>query len=112
MQKIEAIIRGEKLEAVKSALVNVGLVGMTVSHVRGFGRQFGQTQSYRGTEYTIDFLPKLRLELVVEDTQVALALETLRAAALTGDIGDGKIWQTPVERIVRIRTGDRDCEAI
>jgi len=112
VQKIEAIVRGEMLEAVKTALVNAGLVGLTVSNVRGFGRQYGQTQGYRGTEYKVDFLPKVRIELVVEDAQVQQAIETLRAAAKTGNIGDGKIWQTPVEQAIRIRTGDRDVEAL
>ena len=111
MQKIEAIIRGEKLEAVKSALVNAGFVGLTISNVRGFGRQYGQTQSYRGTEYQVDFLPKLRLELVVTDEQAQLAIDTLRATALTGNIGDGKIWKVPITAAIRIRTGEQDRSA-
>ncbi|AOY80210.1 P-II family nitrogen regulator [Moorena producens JHB] len=112
MQKIEAIIRAYKLEDVKIALVNAGIVGMTVSEVRGFGRQKGQTEQYRGTKYRVDFLPKVKLEVVVENGLVDMAVEKIIAAAHTGKIGDGKIFISPIEQIVRIRTGERNLEAV
>lgn len=112
MKKIEAIIRPFKLDEVKIALVNAGIVGMTVSEVRGFGRQKGQTERYRGSEYTVEFLQKLKVEIVVEDTQVDMVLEKIISAARTGEIGDGKIFISPVDQIVRIRTGEKDQEAI
>ncbi len=112
MKKIEAIIRPFKLDEVKIALVNAGIVGMTVSEVRGFGRQKGQTERYRGSEYTVEFLQKLKVEIVVEDDQVDMVLEKVVEAARTGEIGDGKIFITPVEGIVRIRTGEKNLEAI
>ncbi|EGJ34132.1 MULTISPECIES: P-II family nitrogen regulator [Moorena] len=112
MQKIEAIIRAYKLEEVKIALVNAGIVGMTVSEVRGFGRQKGQTEQYRGTKYRVDFLPKVKLEVVVENGLVDMAVEKILAAAHTGKIGDGKIFISPIEQIVRIRTGERNLEAV
>ncbi|NEP48120.1 MULTISPECIES: P-II family nitrogen regulator [unclassified Moorena] len=112
MQKIEAIIRAYKLEDVKIALVNAGIVGMTVSEVRGFGRQKGQTEQYRGTKYRVDFLPKVKLEVVVENGLVDMAVEKILAAAHTGKIGDGKIFISPIEQIVRIRTGERNLEAV
>ncbi|NEP29113.1 P-II family nitrogen regulator, partial [Moorena sp. SIO3I6] len=105
MQKIEAIIRAYKLEEVKIALVNAGIVGMTVSEVRGFGRQRGQTEQYRGTKYRVDFLPKVKLEVVVENGLVDMAVEKILAAAQTGKIGDGKIFISPIEQVIRIRTG-------
>ncbi len=112
MKKVEAIIRPFKLDEVKIALVNAGIVGMTVSEVRGFGRQKGQTERYRGSEYTVEFLQKLKVEIVIEDDQVNTVVEKIIAAARTGEIGDGKIFISPVEQIVRIRTGEKDLEAI
>jgi nitrogen regulatory protein P-II 1 len=112
LRKVEAIIRPFKLDEVKIALVNAGIVGMTVSEVRGFGRQKGQTERYRGSEYTVEFLQKLKIEIVIEDDQVDLVVDKLVAAARTGEIGDGKIFISPVDRIVRIRTGEKDQEAI
>ncbi len=112
MKKIEAIIRPFKLDEVKIALVNAGIVGMTVSEVRGFGRQKGQTERYRGSEYTVEFLQKLKIEVVVEDTQVDLVVDKIISAARTGEIGDGKIFISPVEQVVRIRTGEKNIEAV
>ncbi len=112
MKKIEAIIRPIKLDKVKIALVNAGIVGMTVSEVRGFGRQKGQIERYRGSEYTVEFLQKLKVEIVVEDAQVDLVVEQLIAAARTGDIGDGKIFISPVDKTIRIRTGETEKEAV
>lgn len=112
MKKIEAIIRPFKLDEVKIALVNAGIVGMTVSEVRGFGRQKGQTERYRGSEYTVEFLQKLQVEIVVEDSQVEMVVEKIIAASRTGEIGDGKIFVMPVDKVVRIRTGERDLEAV
>lgn len=112
MKKIEAIIRPFKLDEVKIALVNAGIVGMTVSEVRGFGRQKGQTERYRGSEYTVEFLQKLKVEIVVDDAQVDLVVEKIISAARTGEIGDGKIFISPVGRVVRIRTGESNYEAI
>lgn len=112
MKKIEAIIRPFKLEDVKIALVNAGIVGMTVSEVRGFGRQKGQVERYRGSEFTVEFLQKLKLEIVVDDNQVITVVDAIQEAARTGEIGDGKIFISPVEAVIRIRTGDRDSDAI
>ena len=112
MKKVEAIIRPFKLDEVKIALVNAGIVGMTVSEVRGFGRQKGQTERYRGSEYTVEFLQKLKVEIVVQDDQVDMVTEKLIAAARTGEIGDGKIFISPVDQVIRIRTGERDLEAV
>jgi nitrogen regulatory protein P-II 1 len=112
LKKVEAIIRPFKLDEVKIALVNAGIVGMTVSEVRGFGRQKGQTERYRGSEYTVEFLQKLKVEIVVEDSQVDLVVEKVIAAARTGEIGDGKIFISPIDQIVRIRTGESNHEAI
>ncbi|HBE34319.1 MAG TPA: transcriptional regulator, partial [Cyanobacteria bacterium UBA11369] len=112
MKKVEAIIRPFKLDEVKIALVNAGIVGMTVSEVRGFGRQKGQTERYRGSEYTVEFLQKLKIEVVIEDDQVDLVVDKIIAAARTGEIGDGKIFISPVEQVVRIRTGEKNTEAI
>ncbi len=112
MKKVEAIIRPFKLDEVKIALVNAGVVGMTVSEVRGFGRQKGQTERYRGSEYTVEFLQKLKLEIVIEDDQVDLVIEKIVAAARTGEIGDGKIFVYPVEQVIRIRTGEKNLEAV
>jgi len=112
LKKVEAIIRPFKLDEVKIALVNAGVVGMTVSEVRGFGRQKGQTERYRGSEYTVEFLQKLKIEIVVEDDQVDMVVDNVITAARTGEIGDGKIFVSPVERIIRIRTGEKDLEAV
>lgn len=112
MKKIEAIIRPFKLDEVKIALVNAGIVGMTVSEVRGFGRQKGQTERYRGSEYTVEFLQKLKVEIVVEEDQADMVVEKIIAAARTGEIGDGKIFVSPVDQIIRIRTGEKNMEAI
>jgi len=112
LKKVEAIIRPFKLDEVKIALVNAGIVGMTVSEVRGFGRQKGQTERYRGSEYTVEFLQKLKIEVVIEDEQVDLVVDKIIAAARTGEIGDGKIFITPVDQVVRIRTGEKNMEAI
>ncbi len=112
MKKVEAIIRPFKLDEVKIALVNAGIVGMTVSEVRGFGRQKGQTERYRGSEYTVEFLQKLKVEIVVEDTQVDMVVAKIVEAARTGEIGDGKIFVTPVEQVIRIRTSEKDHEAV
>ncbi len=112
MKRIEAIIRPFKLDEVKIALVNAGIVGMTVSEVRGFGRQKGQTERYRGSEYTVEFLQKLKLEIVVEDSQVEMVVSKVIESARTGEIGDGKIFISPVDEIVRIRTGEKNLEAV
>ena len=112
MKKVEAIIRPFKLEDVKIALVNAGIVGMTVSEVRGFGRQKGQVERYRGSEFTVEFLQKLKLEIVVDDAQVDTVVGAIQEAARTGEIGDGKIFISPVDSVIRIRTGDRDSSAI
>ncbi|MBE9168833.1 P-II family nitrogen regulator [Pleurocapsales cyanobacterium LEGE 06147] len=112
MKKIEAIIRPFKLDEVKIALVNAGVVGMTVSEVRGFGRQKGQTERYRGSEYTVEFLQKLKIEIVVEDNQVDMVVDKIISAARTGEIGDGKIFVQPVDEIIRIRTGEKNLEAV
>ena len=112
MKKVEAIIKPFKLDDVKEALTEIGVIGMTVTEVRGFGRQKGHTELYRGSEYTIDFLPKVKLELVVADSVVSKVVETIIAAAKTGSIGDGKVFVLPVEEAVRIRTGERGEDAI
>jgi len=112
MKKIEAIIRPFKLEDVKIALVNSGIVGMTVSEVRGFGRQKGQVERYRGSEFTVEFLQKLKVEVVVEDGKVNSVIDAIAEAAKTGEIGDGKIFITSIDSVVRIRTGDKDEEAL
>lgn len=112
MKKIEAIIRPFKLDEVKIALVNAGIVGMTVSEVRGFGRQKGQTERYRGSEYTVEFLQKLKIEIVVEDDQVDMVVDKVIQSSRTGEIGDGKIFISPVEQTIRIRTGEKNLEAI
>ena len=112
MKKIEAIIRPFKREDVKIALVNSGIVGMTVSEVRGFGRQKGQVERYRGSEFTVEFLQKLKVEVVVEDEKVNSVIDAIAEAAKTGEIGDGKIFITSIDSVVRIRTGDKDEEAL
>ena len=112
MKKVEAIIRPFKLDEVKIALVNAGIVGMTVSEVRGFGRQKGQTERYRGSEYTVEFLQKLKIEIVIDDDQVDMVVEKLTESAKTGEIGDGKIFISPVDNIIRIRTSEKGTDAI
>ena len=112
MKLITAIIKPFQIDDVKAALASAGVVGMTVTEVRGFGRQGGHTETYRGTEYKLDFVPKAKIEIVVEDARADLAVETIVSAAMTGKIGDGKVWVTNVEEIVRIRTGERGADAI
>ena len=112
MKKIEAIIKPFKLEEVKSALTALDIQGMTVIEVKGFGRQKGHTEIYRGSEYTVDFLPKIKIELVVADAQAGLAVDAITQAAKTGKIGDGKIFVSPVESAWRIRTGESGEQAV
>ncbi len=112
MKKIEAVIRPFKLEDVKIALVNAGIVGMTVSEVRGFGRQKGQVERYRGSEFTVEFLQKLKIEVVVADNKVEDVLKAIADAAKTGEIGDGKIFVSSIESVIRIRTGEIDDAAL
>eukprot|EP01155_Anaeramoeba_flamelloides_P052096 Anaeramoba_flamelloidesc42646_g4_i1.p1 GENE.c42646_g4_i1~~c42646_g4_i1.p1 ORF type:complete len:113 (+),score=22.13 c42646_g4_i1:334-672(+) len=112
MKKIEAVIKPFKLEDVKDALTGAGITGMTVSDVKGYGRQQGHSELYRGAEYVVDFLPKIKLELIVAEDQVDSIINILSESAKTGKIGDGKIFVTNVEKIVRIRTGEEDEEAI
>ena len=112
MKKIEAIVRHFKLEDVKNALSEQGIAGMTVTEVRGFGRQKGHTEMYRGTEYTVDFVPKVKVEVVVDDGKVRNAIDTIVRSAQTGQIGDGKIFVTTVEQVIRIRTGEKGEDAI
>ena len=112
MKKIEAIIKPFKLEEVKEALTEAGVHGMTVSEVKGFGRQKGHTEIYRGSEYTVDFLPKVKLEIVVEDGDAAKIVDTIVKAASTNKIGDGKVFVSTIEYAVRIRTGERGDDAI
>jgi len=112
MKKIEAIIKPFKMDEVKSALMDMGIQGLTVSEVKGFGRQKGHTEIYRGSEYTVDFLPKVKIEVVVADAQVNAVVEVLLKAARTGKIGDGKIFVSAVEKVIRIRTGELDEAAV
>ena len=112
MKKLEAIIKPFKLDAVKEALAGLGIAGMTVSEVRGFGRQKGHKEIYRGSEYTIDFVPKVKIELVVDDALVRQAAEAICTAARTGQIGDGKVFIMPVEEALRIRTGEQGEAAL
>ncbi len=112
MKKIEAIIKPFKLDEVKEALQEAGLQGITVTEAKGFGRQKGHTELYRGAEYVVDFLPKVRLEVVVADAQAEAVVEAIAAAAQTGRIGDGKIFVSSIERALRIRTGEKDEDAI
>ncbi|MFP7754544.1 P-II family nitrogen regulator [Thermodesulfobacteriota bacterium B35] len=112
MKKIEAIIKPFKLDDVKEALNAIGIKGMTISEVKGYGRQKGHTEIYRGAEYVVDFLPKIKMEIIVASDQVDQVIDTIVEAARTGKIGDGKIFVLPVEKIVRVRTGETDNEAI
>ena len=112
MQLITAIIKPHMLDEVKDALKGKGVTGITVSEVKGFGRQGGHTETYRGTEYTIEFLPKVKVEVIIDDGDVDAVVDAISSAAQTGKIGDGKIWVSPVSRVVRIRTREEGCEAI
>ena len=112
MKKIEAIIKPFKMDDVREALAEVGIAGMTVTEVKGFGRQKGHTELYRGAEYQVDFLPKIKVELVLADDQVQQAIEAIEASAKTGKIGDGKIFVTSVETAIRIRTGETGKDAV
>lgn len=112
MKKIEAIIKPFKLDEVKEALHEVGLQGITVTEAKGFGRQKGHTELYRGAEYVVDFLPKVKIEIVLEDDLVERALEAIQTAARTGRIGDGKIFVSTIEEVIRIRTGEKGADAV
>ncbi|MDH3679401.1 MAG: P-II family nitrogen regulator [Acidimicrobiia bacterium] len=112
MQLITAVIKPHMLDGVKEALNGAGVQGMTVTEVKGFGRQGGHTETYRGAEYQVDFVPKIKLEIVADDTDGAKIAEAIRSAAQTGKIGDGKIWITDVESLVRIRTGEVGADAV
>ncbi len=112
MKKVEAIIKPFKLEDVREALSEVGITGLTATEVKGFGRQKGHTELYRGAEYVVDFLPKVKLEVVIKSEQVQACIDAITNAARTGKIGDGKIFVTPVEQVIRIRTGETDEAAI
>ncbi|MGH4007775.1 MAG: P-II family nitrogen regulator [Pseudonocardiaceae bacterium] len=112
MKLVTAIIKPFTLEDVKGALEQIGVLGMTVSEVQGYGRQKGHTEVYRGAEYSVDFVPKIRVEVVVDDVQVDKTLDALLESARTGKIGDGKVWVTPVETVIRVRTGERGVDAL
>lgn len=112
MRLVTAVIKPFKLDEVKTALEAIGVQGMTVSEVQGFGRQRGHTEVYRGAEYTVAFLPKTRVEVLVDDADAARVIEAIVAAASTGSIGDGKVWSTAVDEVVRVRTGERGAEAL
>lgn len=112
MKKIEAIVRQYKVEDVKNALAERGVVGMTITEVRGFGRQKGHTEMYRGTEYSVDFVPKVKIEVAVDDSQLQTAIDTVLQAAQTGQIGDGKIFVSELIETIRIRTGETGSEAL
>ena len=109
---VTAVIKPHKLEAVKEALQGIGITGITITEVKGFGRQGGHTETYRGAEYTIDFLPKLRIEVLCDTAEADKIIDTIADAARTGKIGDGKIWASAIDRVVRVRTGERDLEAL
>ena len=112
MKKIEAIIKPFKLDDVKEALNEIGIKGMTISDVKGYGRQRGHKEVYRGAEYVVDFIPKVRIEIIVDASQEEHVVDTIREAAYTGKLGDGKIFVLPVEEVIRVRTGERDKDAI
>jgi nitrogen regulatory protein PII len=112
MRKIEAIIKPFKLDEVKDALNSIGITGMTISEVKGYGRQKGHTEIYRGAEYVVDFIPKVKIEIVVEAERADQVVEKIRMAANTGKIGDGKIFVLPIERVVRVRTGEENRDAV
>jgi nitrogen regulatory protein P-II 1 len=109
---VTAVIKPHRLEEVKSALGDIGVSGLTITEVKGHGRQGGHTETYRGAEYTIDLIPKVKIEMIVDASDADKAVDTIVAAAKTGKIGDGKVWVTAVDRLVRIRTGERDAEAV
>ncbi len=112
MKKVEAIIKPFKIDDVKDALTDIGIQGMTITEVKGYGRQKGHTEIYRGAEYVVDFIPKTKIEIVVKADQVDQVVDVIREAANTGKIGDGKIFVLPIERIVRVRTGEEDGSAV
>ena len=112
MKRIEAIIKPFKLDDLREALSEIGITGMTATEVKGFGRQKGHTELYRGAEYVVDFLPKVKIEIVVTEDQAEACIEAITEAARTGKIGDGKIFMTAVEKVVRIRTGEQDADAV
>ena len=112
MRLVTAVVKPFKLDDVKQALETIGVQGMTVSEVQGFGRQRGHTEVYRGAEYSVSFVPKVRIEVLVDDADAASVVEAIVAAASTGSIGDGKVWTTPVDEVVRVRTGERGAEAL
>ena len=112
MKKIEAIIKPFKLDEVKEALQEAGVQGLSVTEVKGFGRQKGHTEIYRGAEYTVDFIPKVRIEILAEDNDAQSIVDIIVTTANTGSIGDGKLWVTPVEQVIRIRTGERGGDAL
>jgi len=112
MKLVTAVLKPFKLEDVKTALESFGIQGMTVSEVQGFGRQRGHTEVYRGAEYTVAFVPKVRIEVLVDDADAAAVIEVIVQAAHTGSIGDGKVWSTPLDEVVRVRTGERGVEAL
>lgn len=112
MQLVTAVIKPHMLDPVKEALAAIGVQGMTVSEVKGFGRQGGHTETYRGAEYRVDFVPKVKLEIVIDDSDTQAAVDAIVKGAQTGKIGDGKIWVTPVESLIRIRTGETDVDAV
>jgi nitrogen regulatory protein P-II 1 len=112
MKQVTAVLKPFKLEDVKSALEMLGIQGLTVSEVQGFGRQRGHTEVYRGAEYTVDLVPKVRVDVLVTDSDAAKVVDAIVEAARTGKIGDGKVWVTDVEAVVRVRTGERDADAV
>jgi nitrogen regulatory protein P-II 1 len=112
MQLVTAVIKPHMLDEVKAALQGLGLPGMTVSEVKGFGRQGGHTETYRGAEYQVDFVPKIKVEVVIDDADTTKVLDAIKGAAQTGKIGDGKVWVMPVSSVIRIRTGELDTDAI
>ena len=112
MKLVTAIVKPFTLEDIKAALERIGVLGMTVSEVQGFGRQKGHTEIYRGAEYSVDFVPKIRVEVVVDEAQVDKTVDAVVEAARTGKIGDGKVWVTPVEAVIRVRTGERGLDAL
>jgi nitrogen regulatory protein P-II 1 len=112
MKLVTAIVKPFTLEDIKAALERIGVLGMTVSEVQGFGRQKGHTEIYRGAEYSVDFVPKIRVEVVVDEAQVDKTIDVIVEAARTGKIGDGKVWVTPVETVIRVRTGERGVDAL
>ncbi len=112
MKLVTAVIKPFKLDDVKAALKGAGVVGITVTEVRGFGRQGGHSETYRGSEYKIDFIPKVKLEVIIDDEDAARVVDALVASAATGEIGDGKVWVTEVGELVRIRTGERGADAV